>query len=168
MKAGTMKIVKALLSGSFLFSCYTCKGQEKLTICYIGRRYETTKNKSFINEKLMFLQNNDSLFVNVKLPYEPVNHQIIDRGIYYNCHLKEDTIYPITLKKICTDKINDAPNSYYLSNSVPDKGDCSRFTEFGKNTAYKYEGNYGKYVDIKGSLYEIIKLTPSDGCVFPP
>jgi hypothetical protein len=90
----------------------------------------------------------------------------MDRGIFYGCHLKKDTVYTFILKKICLNDISDVPNDYYKTNTIPDQKDCSKFIEIEKNTEYKYEGNYGKYVDISGTLYEIIGLNPSGDCVF--
>ena len=87
-------------------------------------------------------------------------------GIFYNCHLKEDILYTITLKKICGNDIPDVFHIYYKTNAVFDKDDCSRFKAIVKNTNYVYDRNYGKYVDMDGILYEIVGLTPGDGCVF--
>lgn len=159
-------LITLLFSVICLFSCCSCKGQESLTMRYVGHRYKETKNKSFINDELIFLKGKDSLFINVKLPFDLNNHQIVDRGIFYNCHLKKDTTYTLTLKKICVKDISDVPNSYYMTNAIFNKKDCSKFTEIKRNTKYKYEGNYGKYVDMNGGLYEIIRLSPSDGCFF--
>jgi len=153
---------------TLIMTSYGCKAQKQITGSYIGYQYTKTKNASFINRQLFFLNNNDTLILNVKLPFDREKATVQYFGIFYNCHLKEDTVYTITLQKICADSIKDTPNSYYITNTVPNNEDCSKFTEVEKNTVYKYEGNYGMYVDMKGTLYEIIKLTPDDGCVFPP
>lgn len=150
-----------------LLTLFSCKAQEKVTLLYLGYQYNNTKNSSFVSKELNFLKANDTLHMNIRLPYDTIKHEIINRGIYYNCHLKKDTTYTFTLKKICVNNIPDVPNSYYKTNTIPNKKDCSKFTEVEKNTGYKYEGNYGKYVDIDRTLYEIIGLSPNDGCFFP-
>lgn len=149
-----------------LLSVVSCKAQEKVTARYIGHRYKESKNKSFINNQLLFLNGNDTVQMNLRVPFDMSKPEIIDRGIYYNCHLKSDTVYTIKLKKICVSDMPDVPNNYYKINTIPDKKDCSKFTEVEKNTGYKYEGNYGKYVDVKNVLYEIIGLSPSGDCIF--
>lgn len=63
-------------------------------------------------------------------------------------------------------EIPESFNSYYKTNAIVDEKDCSKFSEVEKNTAYNYIGNYGKYVDIDGVLYEVVGLNPSDECVF--
>lgn len=151
-------------------SCY-CQSQTVFTGKYIGFFYELTKNESFINKVIMFQSlEKDTLSMNVKLPID-TTHMVIDRGIYYNCHLKENTIYTITLKKICVNEIPEVCNSYYRTNVVFDDKDCSKFTEFEKNTPYNYlcgySKGYGKFVDIDGFLYEIIGLKPDDDCFYP-
>jgi hypothetical protein len=151
----------------FLFSLNNCFAQEKLIVHYIGSQLKSTKNYSFLSKELKFLkENKDTLKMNIRLPYDTINHKIIDMGIFYNCHLREDTVYIIILKKICVNDITDVPNSYYKINTIPDKNDCSLFTEMEKNTIYKYEGNYGKYVDINNELFEIMGLSPSNDCFF--
>jgi len=112
------------------------------------------------------LKENDTLEMNLRIPFNSNKHEIIDKGIFYNCHLKPGTVYTITLKKICTNDIVDVPNSYYKTNIIPEKKNCSRFTEIEKNTRYEYKGNYGKYIDFKNTLYEIIDLTPNGDCAF--
>lgn len=157
-----------LLYGIILLSFFGCKAQEKVTLRYIDHQYKETKNKSFINDELIFLKNdNDTLRVNVKIPFNTDKSEIINRGIYYNCYLKEGVVYTIEWKKICINDIPDVPNSYYKTNTIADKMDCSKIKEIEKNTKYQYVGNYGKYIDIDGTLYEIVGLTPSDGCTFP-
>lgn len=150
-----------------LFTFFSCKAQEKAALRYIGHQYKVTKNKSFVNNELTFIKDKDTLKVNIKVPFDERNAEIINRGIYYNCHLKEDTVYTITLKKICSTDIPEVFNSYYKTNTIPDKKDCSKFTEVEKNTNYEYKGNYEKYVDIDGVLYEVIGISPDDSCFYP-
>jgi hypothetical protein len=105
--------------------------------------------------------NNDSI----------IGINIYSTGIYYNCHLQQDTIYTITLQKICVNEIPDFCNSYYFTNAVFDSIDCSKFTEIENNTPYEYKcgysKGYGKFVDIKGTLYEIVGLKPDKDCFYP-
>lgn len=150
-----------------LFTLCGCKAQDKITLCYIGYQYKETKNNSFLNKQLLFTHNEDTLKMNLRLPFDISNHNVIDSGIFYNCHLKKGTTYTITLKKTCVTDIHETFNSYYNINTIPDKTDCSRFIEIRKNTRFRYFGNYGKYVDIDGVLYEIIGLSPDDDCCYP-
>jgi hypothetical protein len=156
-----------ILYGIILFAFFSCKAQEKVALRYAGHQYKETKNKSFVNDELKFIKDKDTLKMNIKIPFDEINAQIINRGVFYNCHLKEDTVYTFTLKKICVSDIPEAYNSYYKTNAIPDKNDCSKFTEVEKNTDYNYIGNYGKYVDIDGVLYEVIGLSPDDSCFYP-
>lgn len=159
--------MKMLMLYSLIFvSIAGSKAQEKYTARYLGQAYNFTKNKSFINNELIFFKDNDTLRINVKLPYDTIQHQIIDRGIYYNCHLKKDTVYTFIIKKICVIDIPMEYNSYYHSNIIVNKKDCSSFKEIEKNTEYVYRGNYGKYIDMNNVLYEIVGLSPDSGCVF--
>lgn len=158
--------MKKLILLLTLFSLTSCKAQEKLTMHYIEHRYYPTKNKSFVNDELIFLKNKDTLRINAKVPFNSQNGNIINLGIYYNCHLQKDSLYTIQLKKICLKDIPEMQNSYYKVNAVFDKNDCSKFREIENNTSYEYKGNYGMYVDIQGILYEIIGVSPSDMCVF--
>jgi hypothetical protein len=50
---------------------------------------------------------------------------------------------------------------------IPDKNDCSKFIEIKKDTEYDYRGDYGRYVDIKGCLYEIKRIYPNNGGFYP-
>ncbi|GGE99254.1 hypothetical protein SAMN05443634_102300 [Chishuiella changwenlii] len=156
-----------ILYGIMFFLFFNCKAQEKMTLRYVDHQYKETKNKSFVNNELVFIKSEDTLRMNVKVPFKQSNAQIINRGIFYNCHLKENTIYTITLKKICINDIPEAFNSYYRTNTITDKTDCSKFTEIKNNTNYEYKGDYEKYVDIDNVLYEIIELSPNTGCFYP-
>lgn len=164
------------MAKTFLFKCVllafvsvSCKAQDTLTykVKYIGFSFETTKNRSFINRSLIFINNKDTFILNQKLPYKSEKPKVNYSGIYYNCHLKEDVVYTIVLKSFCVRDIPKSFNNYYITNTIPDKNDCSMFKENERNTKYKYYGNYEKYVDIAGRLYEVIGLSPSDDCFFP-
>lgn len=151
----------------FFISFIGCKAQENVTGRYTGLQYSSTKNSSYIRQELIFIkENKDTLKMNVVLPYDTTNYKVVNKGIFYNCHLKENIIYTINIKKICISDIPKEFNSYYKTNTVGDKANCSKLTEFEKNSNYVYLGNYGKYVNIDGLLYEIIGITPDDGCVF--
>ncbi len=117
--------------------------------------------------------------MNVRLPLkvdinnkkDTIGLNIIDNGIYYNCHLQKDTIYTIQLKKICVNEIPDFCNSYYKINAVFENKDCSEFSEINKNTPYEYKcgysKDYGKFIDIDNTLYEIVDLKPTNNCFYP-
>lgn len=161
-------MMKLILYIVIFCSFIRCKAQDKIIGRYLGYQFNSTQNVSYLSQELKFINTNkDTLKVNLRLPYDTTSHDVINRGIYYNCHLKEDTIYTLTLKKICVSDIPEAYNSYYKTNAIPDKKDCSKFTEIEKNNAYEYKGNYGKYVDIGGVLYEVIGLSPDDSCFYP-
>jgi hypothetical protein len=170
-----------ILFGFLLLSFYSCLAQETVTARYIGDTIKLTKNNSFICKEIRFVSDNDNdtLFINVRLPLKITTNRkkvikavkFIDMGIYYNCHLQQDTIYTIMLQRICVTEIPDICNSYYFTNAVFDSVDCSKFTEIEKNTPYEYKcsysKDYGKFVDINGILYEIVGLKPDNDCFYP-
>ena len=155
-----------ILTGIMIISLFGCKAHEKIVATYIGYKYKGTKNDSFIRQELVFLEKNDTLLINIRMPFDTKQPQIVNPGIFYNCHLKENTVYTLMLKKICVSHIPKAFNSYYKTNTISKKTNCSKFKEIEKNTEYQYTGNYGKYLDIDGTLYEIIGLSPDEGCNF--
>lgn len=144
-----------------------CEAQRTIELKYLGMHYSGTRNKTFINRQLIFLNGGDTLQMNQKIPYDTTNHQVLYYGVYQKCHLKNDSTYTITLTKICLDSITDVLHSYYKINAIADKNDCSKFTEIERTSEYRYEVDYGKYVDIQKVLYEITRLTPNTDC-FPP
>jgi len=157
---------KIVFYSAVLLIVYSCKGQQQIRGRYEGNAYKETLNESFINSELRFINGSDTLKLNLKLPFDRDKHQVNDRGIFYNCHLKKDTMYSITLKKICAADIVDVPVCYYMINTIPDGKECYRFTEVAKTTEYRDAGNYGKYVDVGGVLYEIVSLSPNGSCSF--
>lgn len=151
-----------------LLSFASCKAQKTLKVKYIGYQYDKTQNISFIKKQLSFLkENKDTLKMNLRLPYDNINNNVINSGVFYNCKLMENMIYTFKLKKICTKNIPEAFNSYYKINTISNKNDCSKFSEIKLDTLYKYIGNYEIYIDIDDILYEIIGLSPDNQCVFP-
>lgn len=151
-----------------LLSFYSCKAQEKIDLKYIGYTYKETDNDSFINRELRFLNHDkDTLKINIKMPFDRNDPKIINPGIYYNCNLKENSTYILTLKKVCINNIPDSDNSYYKINGLFKDENCSEFKELKKNTPYLYQGNYGKYVDINNILYEVINVNPNADCMLP-
>jgi hypothetical protein len=165
---------KIFLFGFLLLSLFFCKAQEEVIIelRYIDDRYNETLNESFVNRNMIFIAENDTLNINLKLPFNINNPMLFNTGIFYNCHLQQDSVYTITLKKICVNDIPEICNSYYKINAIFDDKDCSKFTEIQKNTPYEYicgySKGYGKFVDIDNVLYEITDLIPHDCCFFPP
>ena len=147
----------------FILGCTT---QQKITLKYIGCQYSPTLNVSFLNKSLIFLKGKDTIKLNVKIPFDSIKNEVINMGIYFNCFLKKDSTYVIILKKVCPVEMNDVPSNYYKINCIKNVINCSKFTEVRLNTTYKYEGNYGSYVDFKNSIYRIVSLNPSDNCSF--
>jgi len=134
---------------------------------YLGKSYEGTKNKSFVNKRMSFLNGNDSVFINVKLPFNEADSKIIDAGLYRNCILQEGNIYTLQLKKICLTNIPNEYESYYKTNAIfSDSRDCSSFVETKKDTQYIYKGRYDRYVDINNRIYEVMSLSPPSGCSY--
>lgn len=136
--------------------------EKKLTLRYIGYEYKESKNKSFLNKELIFMRDEDTLRINLRLPYDAVNRTVFCRGFPHNYFLKEDKRYTFTLKEICVTEIPEIFNSYYKINTIPDTTNCSKFTEIEKDTEFSYIGNYEKYVDIDNVLYEIIDIYYED------
>lgn len=152
---------------AFISFC-SYKAQEKLTLKYLGYTYNETNNESFINRKLWFLKyDEDTLKVNIKMPFDRKDPKIINSGIYYNCSLKESITYILTFKKININNIPEGYNSYYKINGIFKDNNSSEFNEFKKNTPYLYRGYYGRFVDIDGNLYEVIDVEPSNDCMLP-
>lgn len=161
-----MKTVLAFSIICLLFS--HCDAQEGLVlenVKYVGKAYEDTKNKSFVNKRMLFLKGKDTLYVNVKLPFDANESRIIDSGLYRDCLLQEGNIYTLRLKGICLSDIPSEYESYYESNAVfSNSKDCSQFVEYKKDSKYIYKGRYSRYVDFHGRIYEVVGLSPSDGC----
>jgi|GEM_PF-605750 len=151
-----------------LSSSYRCSAQQKITAKYVGRKASATQNTGFINNSFMFLNGKDTMFANVKVPFDINDPKIFNKGIYYNCLLKEGTTYTISLKRI---NINDIPketNSYYRINAVfNDNADSAKFIEIKKDTKYIYNGYYERYVDIDNVLYEVVGISPDGDCFYP-
>ena len=144
-----------------------CKAQEELSLTYICYQYKGTQNRSFLNKELILKTDGDTIRMNLRLPYDSIHHNVIDRGLLYNCHLKKGVKYTFTLQKKCIFDIPSFFNSYYRTNTIPDKNDYSKFIEIKKDTEYDYRGDYGRYVDIKGCLYEIKRIYPNNGGFYP-
>jgi hypothetical protein len=76
-------------------------------------------------------------------------------------------MYDLKLKEIGPDSIPSDYISYYRINAIFDAPlDRSIFREIKRNTTYKYFGNYEKYIDMNGRLYEIVYLDPPTACRF--
>ena len=147
-----------------LTHCFLAQSQDVMKLKFVGNELSNTKNKSFVNNTYIFLEGKDTLKLNIKLPYDSENREVVNRGFYRNCLLKEGEEYEIRLKKICLDKIPFAYHSYYRSNTKLDSTDCSHFLEYQSDTDFKYQGNYGMYVDFDNYLYQVVSLYPSEGC----
>lgn len=76
-----------------------CKAQEELSLTYIGYQYKGTQNRSFLNKELILKTDGDTIRMNLRLPYDSIHHNVIDRGLLYNCHLKKGVKYIFILQK---------------------------------------------------------------------
>jgi hypothetical protein len=151
-----------LITGIFLLLSAGCNAQqtEKITAQYLGSTLQASKNKSFINLELHFYVDGDTLLMNRKLPFDTRKNEFTDTGLFDYCHLDVGYIYSFTLKRICLSEIPEIFHSYYRINTIPDENDCSLFTEIEKDTPFMYYGDYRRYVDIGGALYEVTGLSP--------
>jgi len=148
-----------------VFNCSAQELKKYEELKYKGYILSKTFNKSFINKKLFFLKNKDTIFFNQKLPYNSSKKTFYDYGIYYNCMLQKDTSYSIVLKKVNLRDIPTYLNNYYRINTVfKNKYDSSSYTEIKKNTRFLIKGNNDKYLDINNKIYEIIGLSPPTEC----
>jgi hypothetical protein len=158
--------MKTLLTMILLLACLCSRAQDVIVGKYIGEKFTDTKNKSYSNCEMLFVNfNNDTIRLNLKLPYDKFSNSVFDYGLYKHCILIEGNIYAISLLKIC---INDIPaeyESYYKYNAVADNENCSKFKEIEKNTNYVDRAKYGNYVDVDNTVYKVIGLTPDDDCL---
>lgn len=118
-----------------------------------------------MNNQLLLLKGKDTLKMNVKLPYDPVNADTINNGILYRCFLKEKQVYVLKLKRICPADIPEAVNSYYRINALSSKKKCSTFSEIKTDTEF-LQRNPGKYVDINHTIYELTGISPDTDCAY--
>jgi hypothetical protein len=157
-----------LLSYFFCFTICSCKSYSQLTlnqVKYIGSSYKSSLNKSFVTNQLKFLNKEDTVYINLRLPFDSSNNNIINEGLYYSCKLVTDSSYSFTLKKSNYNAIPNEWNSYYRINAkFLNRKRKSKFREIKKDTEYLYKGNYGKFIDINNELYEIILLSPASNC----
>jgi hypothetical protein len=117
-----------------------------------------------VNNELLLLKGNDTIHMNVKLPYNAAESDTINNGILYRCFLKVHKVYTLKLKRICSADIPDVVNSYYKINAVNGKK-CSIFTEIKKDTEF-LQRNPGKYVDIDHKIYELTGISPDTDCAY--
>jgi len=172
--------MKKLFVSVFLLALllsFDCVAQKIITARYLRSNYEFTQNSSFMRREMKFVSDNsnDTLYVNVRLPLklninkfnDTISVEVFNWGVYHNCHLEQDSIYILILKRICVNDIPEWQHSYYRTNAIFDENDCSRFVEFENNTPFQYAGYVGEYVDVKGILYRIVGLEPNTNCFFP-
>jgi hypothetical protein len=133
---------------------------------YVGYEYVETLNKSFINKRILFLKNSDSIIFNIKIPFTIEEKKVYDPGIFFNCTLRKDSIYSFELKRSLEIEIPKDYNSYYITNCVFNHIFESKFTEIKRDTKYMFKGNNGMFIDIDNELYLILKMTPTHDCIF--
>lgn len=159
--------MKKLISGLFvLLFASGCMAQQVVKfkgLKYIGFAYQGTSNKSYVNKRIKFFDGKDTVFFNLKLPFDTSNNNIYDQGIYYNCTLKNNVEYSFELKKVTADSIPKEYSSYYFTNTKFLSG--NKFIDVRKDTPYTYRGEYGKFVDVNNELYLIVKMTPAGDCI---
>ena len=163
-----MKLRKFMGCLCFLFFLGSCRAQTQLVLTkikYVGYSYKQSANKNFVTKELLFFKNADTLRINVRLPFDSKNRSINDDGLFYWCQLKSDSVYSFTLRRTTSSEIPTQWDSYYKSNA-DFNGDqrFSKFKEIRKDTEFNFKGNYGKFVDFNGELFEIISLLPATGC----
>ena len=161
-----MNAIKFFVTGFIVLSLFSaCTTQKKITVQYLGQRYAPTQNKSFLNNTLILLKGNDTVLMNVKLPFDAAAADTINNGILFRCFLKEKQVYTIKLRAIRVDAIPDAVNSYYKINAIFSKKRTRKFTEVKRDTEFLYR-NPGKYVDINHRVYELLEIWPDKDCAF--
>lgn len=161
--------MKSLILVFCVFICAKSVAQEKLVfqVKFLKESLLETKNENYLNRRLYFLDQKDTIVLNFKAPFDSAKNEFQDMGIYYNCHLKEGIIYTFRMRKICLSEIPEKEESYYKTNaSFYDDSNCSSFSEIYSDTGFKYAGNYGMYFDKGNQLYEIENLLPTDDCFF--
>ena len=151
-----------------LISIINCTAQTIIkynNFIYKGYTLNKTFNTGFINKKLLFVKNRDTIYINQKLPYSTHKLTFYDYGIYFNCHLEIDSLYTFKLKKIRKKDVPSYFNNYYRINTLfKNRSNPSRFIEIKRNTAFLIKGYYDKYFDLNNELFEIMELSPLSGC----
>ncbi|MBS1526301.1 MAG: hypothetical protein JST19_11670 [Bacteroidetes bacterium] len=133
-------------------------------IKYIGFSYSGTLNKSFLNKRILFLKGADTIVFNLKIPFDKKTKNIFDPGIFYNCQLKQDTLYSFELEQSAVVDISKELNSYYKTNCLFTQAKGSQFREIRKDTKYSYAITGGMFIDIDHILFKIVKMTPASNC----
>lgn len=150
------------------FSIFSCKTYCQLLlnhVKFIGSSYKSSNNKSFVTYVLKFLNNTDTVFINLRIPFDSKTNNIINEGLYNSCKLTIDSFFSFNLKKSNKNVIPNEWNSYYRINAKFLSGNMkSKFREVKKDTEYLYKGNYGMFVDINNELYEILLMSPTSNC----
>lgn len=134
-----------------------------------------TLNDSFLCKQYYFLtENNDTLIINYRYPaiVKWGKHRIIEsitiikdyqRQLSNHFPWKISDKYTLILDKVNVKSIPYSEYSYYAHNASFRDDKDSEFEEINNNTPYCQSGNYdyGGYVDINCSLYEIVALPAS-------
>ena len=155
--------VPASLLLLFIFGCVP---QKKLTLQYVADRYTTTQNQSFLTHELLFLHHQDTLRMNVRIPFNHSTYDTVNNGIFHRCFPKKSSIYAFKLKPIRVENIPTEVNSYYKTNAVfKNRRAGAAFREIKKNTEFLHR-NPGKYIDIDHRIYEIMEMWPDTDCAF--
>lgn len=144
---------------------------------YCGCHFKATKNAYFVNKEMLFVTDQeDSVYINIKLPIDTSNSMIVDYGIFYNCTLKKDSIYTFSLKKISRADLNVINNEYYSGNTINNEyyrsniiclNDDGKFEEIEKNIPYSTVITNNVFIDKDNFIYKIIDLSPKTDCIYP-
>lgn len=140
--------------------------QDTLRLKYLGSSFEKTKNDSYINKKMLFVTNMDSIYINLKVPFDKSRSIVLDNGIFYGCELQINTVYSLIIRKVCLTAVPKEYNSYYKTNTVFHVESDSSFIEIQNNTKIESIGRLNNFVDINSCLYEILNLQPNNTCKF--
>lgn len=160
-----IRIITSIILSISLFNSFAQNCRKFEGLLYKGYFIDKTLNKSFVNKRMIFIKEKDTIFINQKLPFDPSKKTFYDYGLYYNCHLRKDEIYSIGLKKISLKDIPRYFNNYYRINAIfNDEYNLSKYIEIIKNTKFLIKGYYVKYLDMNNEIYEIVNLSPTTDC----
>lgn len=151
----------------FLLLCEARVSAQQFSLVFCHKKYDISMNKSYVTQKFYFLNDSDTICMNMRIPFNSEENEINDLGLYYNCHMLKDSTYKFSLEKINSLQIPEWEDSYYKSNVEYNDNDIYKFTEKKQDTSYSSKGYYYLYVDIDNIIYKILSVQPNDNCFYP-